>query len=100
MVSVHLCSLSAGDQVYFYDKSIVIYFSGKRKVLSTSLYNGGYHEDYVAVYNYDAKQGAGMPCEMLADTYVEHMRLISKRLSLDPDYVTGMGTAASMEKSA
>ena len=100
MLSVHLCSLSAGDQVYFYDKSIVIYFSGKRKVLSTSLYNGGYHEDYVAVYNYDAKQGAGMPCEILADTYVEHMRLISKRLSLDPDYVTGMGTAASMENVA
>lgn len=99
-MSEYLCTLSAGDQVYFYDKSIVIYFQGKRKVLSTSLYNGGYHEDYVAVYNYDAKQGAGMPCEMLADTYVEHMKLISKRLSLDPDRVSGMGTAASMENVA
>ena len=99
-MSEHLCALSAGDQVYFYDKSIVMYFNGKRKVLSTSLYNGGYHEDYVAVYNYDAKQGAGMPCEMLADTYVEHMKLVSKRLALDPNHVTGMGTAASMENVA
>ena len=49
-MSKHLLTLSSGDQVYFYDKSIVMYFQGKRKVLSTSLYNGGYHEDYVAVY--------------------------------------------------
>ena len=36
---------------------------------------------------------------MLADTYVEHMRLVSKRLALDPDKVSGMGTAASMENA-
>ena len=98
-MSEHLCNLSTGDKVYFYDKSIVIYFQGARKVLSTSLYNGGYHDDYVAVYNYDAKQGAGMPCEMLADTYVEHMCLVSKRLALNPTKVSGMGTAASMENA-
>lgn len=40
-----------------------------------------------------------MPCEMLADTYVEHMRLVSKRLALDPAKVSGMGTAASMENA-
>lgn len=99
-MSKQLSTLSTGDKVYFFDKSIVIYFQGRRKVLSTSLYNGGYHEDYTAVYNYDAKQGAGMPCEMLADTYVEHMRLISQRLALEPDKVSGMGTAASMENAA
>ena len=54
-MSEHLCTLSTGDKVYFYDKSIVIYLQGARKVLSTSLYNGGYHDDYTAVYNYDAK---------------------------------------------
>lgn len=96
-MSAMLCILSTGDKVYFYNKSIVIYFKGARKVLSTSLYNGGFHDDFEAVYNYDAKQGAGMPCEMLADSYVEHMRLISARLALNPDKVSGMGTAASME---
>lgn len=99
-MSEHLCTLSNGDNVYFYDKSIVVYFKGQRKVLSTSVYNGGYHEDFDAVYNYDAKLGAGMPCEMLADTYLEHMRLISKRLALNPDKVSGMATAASMENVA
>lgn len=98
-MSEKLCILSTGDEVYFYDKSIVVYFKGPRKVLSTSVYNGGYHEDYKAVYNYDAKQGSGMPCEVLADTYTEHMKLISERLAIDPYKVTGMGTAASMENA-
>lgn len=92
-----LYDLSTGDEVYRYLKSIVVFFKGPRKVLSTSLYNGGYHEDYEAVYNYDAKQGAGMPCEMLAPTYQEHMCLVSKRLGLNPEKVSGMGTAANME---
>ena len=98
-MSEHICTLSTGDRVYFYDKSIVIFFQGPRKVLSTSVYNGGYHEDYKAVYNYDGKQGSGMPCEMLADTYVGHMTLISERLAIDPQLVTGMATAASMENA-
>ena len=98
-MSEKLWTLSNDDVVYFYDKSIVVFFLGRRKVLSTSTYNGGYHEDYTAVYNYDGKQGAGMPCEMLADTYEEHMRLISQRLALNPDKVSGMSTAASMENA-
>lgn len=98
-MSEMLYTLSTGDKVYLYNKSIVINFQGNRKILSTSLYNGGYHEDYEAVYNYDAKQGAGMPCEMLADSYVEHMKLVSKRLALNPEKVSGMGTAASMENA-
>lgn len=98
-MSAMLCTLSTGDEVYFYNKSIVVYFKGARKILSTSLYNGGYHEDFTAIYNHDAKQGAGMPCEMLADTYEEHMRLVSERLALNPDKVSGMGTAASMENA-
>lgn len=98
-MSEKLCTLSTNDKVYFYDKSIVIFFEGKRRVLSTSSYNGGYHDNFDAVYNYDGKQGSGMPCEMLADTYEEHMRLISKRLALNPDRVSGMSTAASMENA-
>lgn len=98
-MSKKICTLSNGDDVYLYDKSIVVFFKGKRKVLSTSVYNGGYHEDFNAVYNHDAKQGAGMPCEVLADNYIDHMKLISKRLALIPEKVSGMGTAASMENA-
>lgn len=35
-----LCTISDGDTAYRYDKSIVVYFQGKRKVLSTSVFNG------------------------------------------------------------
>lgn len=99
MKSEKIYTLSTGDPVYRYEKTIVIFFKGKRKVLSTSIFNGGYHDNYGAVYNHDAKVAAGMPCEMLAPTYTEHMRLLSRRLGLDPDTVTGMGTAADMENA-
>ena len=99
-VTEKLYTLSTGDEVYRYEKSIVIFFKGKRKVLSTSVFNGGYHENYTAVFNHDAKKAAGMPCEMLASTYPEHMQILSGRLGLDPETVTGMGTAADMEHVA
>lgn len=99
-VTEKLYTLSTGDEVYRYEKSIVIFFKGRRKVLSTSVFNGGYHEDYTAVFNHDAKKAAGMPCEMLAPTYTEHMQILSGRLGLDPETVTGMGTAADMEHVA
>ena len=40
---MELTKLTTGDVAYRYDKSIALFFSGPRKVLSTSLYNGGYH---------------------------------------------------------
>lgn len=95
-----LCTISTGDTAYRYEKSIVIFFKGARKVLSTSVFNGGYHENYTAVFNHDGKVGSGMPCEMLADTYTEHMQILAKRIGLEPDLVTGMGTAADMENVA
>ena len=95
-----LCTISTGDTAYRYDKSIVVFFKGKRKVLSTSVFNGGYHENYTAIFNHDGKVGAGMPCEMLAPTYTEHMKLLCHRIGLPPDTVTGMGTAADMENCA
>ena len=77
-----------------------MFFKGARKVLSTSEFNGSYLENYKAVFNHDGKVGSGMPCEMLADTYTEHMRILAKRIGLEPELVTGMGTAADMENVA
>ena len=92
-----LYSLSTGDPVYHYEKSIVVFFKGKRKVLSTSVFNGGYSENYKAIFNHDGKKGAGMACEMLAKTYTEHMKIVANNIGLDPEFATGMGTAADME---
>ena len=65
---MELVKLTTGDIAYRYDKSIALFFAGARKVLSRSLYNGGYHDDFTAVFNRDMTQGAGMPCESFADT--------------------------------
>ena len=91
---------SMGDSIYRYEKSIVAFFTGKRKVLSTSIYNGGYHEELTAVFNHDCTVSPGMPCEMLAPTYEGHMRVIAGKLGLNPDLATGIGTAADMENMA
>ena len=95
-----LCDLSTGDAVYRYEKSIVVFFKGKRKVLSTSVFNGGYSEKFTAIFNHDATQSKGMPCKMYADTYNEHMEIVAERIGLQADVVTGMGTAASMDNVA
>ncbi len=90
-------TLSNGDCVHRYGKSVVIPFGGARKVLSTSPLNGGYKENLTAVFNNDGNPGAGMACKLRAPTYEEHMRLIASELGLDPDKTAGIGTAASME---
>ena len=97
---MELARLTTGDIAYRYDKSIVLVFSGLRKVLSTSLYNGGYHEDFEAVFNRDMTQGSGIPCESFAPTYVESMKIVAERLGLAPELTSGMGTAAHMENAS
>lgn len=92
-----LHTLPTGERVFRYQKSIVIPFKGKRHVLSTAHLNGGYQKDLKTVFNHDANPGAGMACSLRADTYQEHMKLITEELGLDPATTAGITTAASME---
>ncbi|WKY46467.1 adenosylcobinamide amidohydrolase [Eubacteriaceae bacterium ES3] len=93
-------TLPTGEKVHRYLKSIVIPFTGKRSVLSTSHINGGYQEDLRCVYNHDSNPGAGMACSMKADTIDEHMKIITKEIGLDPETTAGIATAASMDNVA
>lgn len=96
-----ILELPSGDKVYRYQKGIVIFFNnGWRKVLSTSVYNGGYREDLTALFNHDGTRGQGIGYQMLANDYLEHMRLVANKLGLEPDKASGMGTAAQMENFA
>lgn len=94
-----LACISTGDVVYRNEESIVLALRGGRKVLSTSVYNGGYHEDCHAVFNHDGTCGNTKPYELLADTYEKHMRIVAEHLGLEPDFATGMGTSAQMENA-
>lgn len=89
--------LNTGDEVHRYQKSIVVQFKDDRKVLSTSLINGGYRENLKTVFNHDANPGAGMACSLKAPTYREHMNIIAEELGLDTETTAGISTAASMD---
>lgn len=90
-----LCTLSTGDPVYRQDTSIVIAFKQPRAVLSTSVFNGGYREDLMGVFNHDMSRAA-----MNATSYLDYLQEVAKDLRLDPARVSGMGTAASMANVA
>ncbi len=89
-----LCTLTTGDAVCRRDKTIVIRFEKPRKILSTSLLNGGYHENLTAVFNHNTDYDGVMTS--IAD-YLEYMRGVARQAGLEPAAVSGMGTAASMD---
>lgn len=90
-------NLKNGDKVHRFEHNITIPFSGKRKILGTSPYKGGYREDIKIIFNHDGCFGLGVPCKMKGDTYREHMMNTIKEIGLDLDTTTGMETAAHME---
>jgi adenosylcobinamide amidohydrolase len=96
----NLLNVSPLGDTFVYDEvtdSILYRFSGKRKVMSTSIWNGGYQEDLAMVFNHTCNADE---CYMLAPTYEEHMRIIIQRMELDELQVCGMLTAAKMEHVA
>ena len=99
---ITLHTLTTGDPVVWRpaNRSIAVEFAGPRKVLSTSLLNGGYREDLSGVFNHNCGPDNGSMCELRAPTYLEHMRLVARDAGFDPVRTSGMGTAADMANVA
>ncbi|UWG98470.1 adenosylcobinamide amidohydrolase [Dehalobacter sp. DCM] len=96
-----ICKLPTGDIVYKYNRCLVVPFTGKRKVMSTSMHNGGYREDLTAVYNHDVNPGPGRECEHCKPGQEEKIkRFIIDDLGLDYDTVAYMATIVSMDSAA
>lgn len=95
-------TLSTGDPVWHDSdkRTITIDFQGPRKVLSTSLLNGGYSEGLKQVFNHNSTDENGGCMVMKGNTYGEHMSITAEELGYDIEAVTGMGTAARMENVA
>ncbi len=100
MNSLRLKSWRNGDTLHRYQKALVLVFGGARRVLSTSVFNGGCKDDLKFVFNHDGNPGTGMACKLEAETYEAHLALIAERLGLDPTFTTGLSTAASMDNVA
>lgn len=94
-----LYTLSTGDNAYREDNTIILRFEEARKVLGTSVLNGGYREDLLAIFNNECNSSSS-DCMLCAPTYEGHMRLVAQEAGLDPDKVSGMGTAAKMDNVA
>ncbi len=91
-------TLPTGDILKREDRAIVVELRGARRVLSTSILNGGCRSDLSHLFNYCEVYGrADERCEMRAPTYEEHLRILARELGLDPLEVTGLSTAAKMK---
>ena len=88
--------VSTGDKVYRYERSIVMFFDGKRKVLSTSVYHGGYHEDLTAVFNHDGKRGAGTVSYTHLDVYKRQTGMFLAVLTINCIIFSALGFVAAM----
>lgn len=87
------------DVILKYDKSIQVHFSGKRQVLSSSPINGGYRENLTDIFNFDEIPENGSECKMKADTYEEHMKIVSSEIGLNCETVAGLSTAVQMSSA-
>lgn len=86
------------DQIIRKGKGLIFSFSGQRHVLSSSVLNGGWHDDLKYVFNFDEKPDDSKYCEMEENTYEEHLSNIAKKkLELEPAFCSGLSTAADME---
>ena len=93
-------TLAGGDEVHRFDRSILVSFSGRRKVLSTAPLHGGYRTDMTGALNHDGNYGRGCLVEMKADTYRGHMRLTLQEIGLPEETTAGLETAAQMENAS
>jgi adenosylcobinamide amidohydrolase len=92
-------TLETGDKVHKYQRCLVAVFNGKRRVMSTSMHNGGYREDLTAVFNHDVNPGPGMPCDYCKEGDESRKRFIIDELGLDYDTVAYMATIVSMDNA-
>lgn len=88
--------LSNKDWIQQSVMDLVLSFSGKRRVLSTSSLNGGMSEELVAVFNHCDKNPETGLCEMCGKTYEEHLKNAALAIGLEGEKVSGLSTAADL----
>lgn len=84
------------DVLRRFGKGLIIDFQGKRRVLSTSMLNGGLHDSLTHVFNYNCLADE-YDCELHCDTYEEELKENARNLELDPACCTGLSTGAYIE---
>ena len=79
-------------------KTVFVLFQQAKKVISTSLVNGGFHDNIRAVFNYKCAEPAGGTCMSLQE-YEEDIKKKAESIGGDWKVSTGFGTAADMKNA-
>lgn len=83
------------DTVYREEDTVIIRFTGQRKVASSSLINGGVRNDLTAVINHHSSEKEAMTVAV----YRKNMKDLCLRLGYDPHKVSIMGTGVPMKNA-
>ncbi len=89
-------SFKNGDTLKKYGESLVACFSEPRKVLGTAPLNGGRQDGLKWIFNH----GGEISGTMRGRTYEEHVAALAEELGLNPEFASGMSTAASVDNAS
>lgn len=89
--------LPNNDQLICTHQAAIFTFSAPRMVLSTAANGGGLRYDLTSTFNYCDCGPSGVCLPMNGKNLKEHQISIAKRLGLDPEYTTGLDTAANLD---
>lgn len=85
-----------GDVIYREGDSIIVRFAGKRHVLGSALYNGGFRQNLTAVLNHCTSDTKNT---MTLASYQNSMHDLCIKLGYNPDKVMTLGTSVPMENA-
>lgn len=89
-----LFTFDNGDIIKRIDDTVIVDFAGKRNVLSSSVFNGGWREDLKAVFNHHPQPEAQA---MTLEAYRDNISRVASELGYSPAHITAMGTGVTME---
>ena len=99
MNGILLHKFSNHDILRQYGKGLIIDLNGKRRVLSTSMLNGGISDNLSHVFNFNCLAD-DYDCYLHYDTYEDELKANALTLGLSPEKSTGISTAAFVECAA
>lgn len=59
-----ICELNSGEKIHRREETLIVYFPGPRRVVSTAWVNGGCREDLQAVFNHHLTPHQHVPASL------------------------------------
>ena len=87
-------------RVWHQDTSLIVVLPPGYASLSTGRIGGGYRIDLNAVFNHQVQADNGNRHRLEGGSVTAYLQIVAKRLSLSPDMVSGILTAADMNNAA